>query len=105
MIYPRTIAMDNEKLDFIRRLKGKRNGGELHNWCLRDIPDDDGTILGQLAYGWKNGRETWRTSAVVQIHKIDGVDKILETRNTFYTLVGDQATDEQRAVLYNVVFF
>lgn len=96
--------MDNNKLDFIRRLKGKKNGGELHHWCLRDIPDADGVIMGQLAYGWKNGMQTWRTSAVVEVHETDGPNKILETRNTFYTLVGDEATDEQRTALYNVIF-
>ena len=71
---------------------------------LRDIPGADGTILGQIAYGWKNGYQTWRTSAVVELHEISGPHKILETRNTFYTLVGDEATDEQRTALYNVVF-
>ena len=88
----------------IVKLKGKRNGGELHGWCLRDIPDEDGTILGQLAYGWRNGMQTWRTSKVVEVHETGGGHKILETRNTFYTLVGDEATEEQRTALYNVVF-
>jgi len=98
------MTEDNDKVDFIRILKGKKNGGELHSWCLRDIPDDDGTILGQIAYGWKNGHKTWRTSAVVKVHETGGPHKILETRNTFYTLVGQEATEDERQVLYRVVF-
>lgn len=98
------MTEDNDKLDFIRRLKGKKNGGELHSWCLRDISDADGVIMGQLAYGWKNGTKTWRTSAIVKVHETNGPNKILETRNTFYILVGDEATEEQRTALYNVVF-
>lgn len=96
--------MLDEKLDFIRTLKGKRNGGEIHSWVLRDIPGEDDTILGQIAYGWLNGNRTWRTSAVVEIHETSGPHKILETRNTFYTLVGEGGTEEQRQALYRVVF-
>ncbi len=97
------MTEDNKKLDFIRRLKGKKNGGELESWCLRDIPDKDGNIMGQIAYGFKDGN-TWRTSAVVEVHDTDGPHKILETRNAFYTLAGDEATEEVRKVLYCQVY-
>jgi len=96
------MTEDNDKLDFVRILKGKKNGGELHGWLVRELSDKDDNILGQIVYGYLNGgNQSWRTSAVVQIHEIKGPHKILETRNTFYTLVGDEDTDEaHRMALY-----
>jgi len=97
---------DKGKLEFISKLKGKRLGGELHNWVLREVPDPQtGEILGHLAYGWLNGVRTWRTSAVLEVFDADDDgNKLIETRNTYYTLVGDEASEEQRAVLYRVIF-
>ena len=94
--------IEQAKLDFIGALKGKKNGGELHNWTLRPV-EKDGEVMGHLAYGYLNGRnQSWRTSAVVEVHETEGPHKILETRNTFYTLVGEEETrEEYKNALYN----
>lgn len=99
------MTKDDTKIDFIRLLKGKKDGGELSNWAIRDVIGKDDSLLGQLAYGWNWHGQTWRTSAVIKIHDTNGPHKILETRNTFYTLVGDEATEEEKQILYNVNYF
>jgi len=99
------MTIDKGKLEFLSKLKGKRHGGELHNWVLREVPDPKtGEILGHLAYGWKNGRQTWRTSAVLEVLDMDDGQKMIETRNTYYTLVGEEATEEQKEALYREIF-
>lgn len=96
------MTTDDNKIDFIRLLKGKRNGGELSNWAIRDVLDENDILRGQLAYGWSTSGRPWRTSAVIKIHDTDGPHKILETRNSFYTLVGDAATEKEKQILYSV---
>ena len=77
----------------------------MFTWAIRDVMNKDDKLLGQLAYGWSERGQPWRTSAVIKIHDIDGPNKIIETRNTFYTLVGDEATEEEKQILYKVTYY
>ena len=97
--------IDMNKLEFLSKLKGKPLAGELHHWVLRQVPDPKtGEILGQLAYGWKYGRQTWRTSAVLEVLETTDGHKLIETRSSYYLLVGDEATEEETAKLYREIF-
>lgn len=92
-----------KKTDFYWRLKGKKNGGHLEDWALREVYTDNNELLGRLCYGWKYGG-VWRTSAVVDIHDIPGDYKILETRNSYYTLSKEEATESQREILFGAAY-
>lgn len=94
----------SEKTKFEIALKGKRYGGALYNWAIREIYDvEKNELLGSIAYGYLNGHRSWRTSKVVKVSEYDG-KQYVETQNSYYLLFGDQASDEVRNVLYNTIY-
>lgn len=82
----------NEGFDIERELKGKRKGGHLDQWYTTKIGDREiahGYITGDIRFF--DGIDM-HTSTVVAIHHDE---KILETKNTYYTLGEELKTDER----------
>lgn len=92
-----------EKAKFEIALKGKRYGGELRQWAIRDFFDATGTPLGSLAYGYLNGHRSWRTSKVAKVSEYDN-RRYVETQNSYYLLAGEPADEATKEVLYNTLY-
>jgi hypothetical protein len=76
-----------DELKFLARLKGKREGGTLHNWRVvkpyYTDDDDRSVVMGDITGDsrFDDGDEV-TTTRIIEIFE----DKYLETKNTYYKL-------------------